>query len=304
MESKSLKDSLLRGIALLGLILILVLGAWGIIVLAFNVPNLLSSAGTTISGLFGGEREVDENNEDDTVEVPVVAPTTSTKPAKTTPSAQQPTYTYTPASAPAVQLYGFPDLAVRILSVVPQGSRYAMHFEITNVGTNTAGAGWMFTARLPLKPEYNFTSGPQQALRPGDKVVYTLGFDAPYYGYDHDDDYDDEDEERYDECGENNHWDAEEWFDWYQDTWDTNSDSREDWDEDQWEDWYDDFCDDRDEDDNDDDYRSSGTVTVTANPFGQIYESNRFNNTASQRVNFNYYPYYPSYPYPQYPWGY
>lgn len=299
MESRTYRDTLVRGIALLGLILILVLGAWGIIVLAFNVPNFLSSAGTTISGIFA----VDED-EDDTIEVPVVSTSTpstsgtgSTGGKTPTPSPKQPTYTYTPSAQPVAQMYGYADLATRIISVVPQGNRYSMTFEVANYGTNTAAAGWMFTAHLPLDPSYTFTSNPQQALRPGDKIVYTLGFDMPYYTSDYR--YDDEDEERYDECGENqNNWDAEDWFDWYQDTWDTDSDSREDWDENEWEEWYDEFCDDRN-DDNDYDNDRDGVITVTANPFGSIYELNRGNNTASQRIKLNSYP-----GYPYYPWSY
>ena len=316
MESRNYRDTLLRGIALLGLILILVLGAWGIIVLAFNVPNFLSSAGTTIANLFERDRE-----DGDTIEVPVVSTSTSTEAPRQTASvastgstktASSPkttsSYSYAPASQPVAQLYGYADLATRIVSVVPQGSRYSFVFEISNVGSNIASYGWSFTAELPLDPTYTYNSGPQQALRPGDKIVYTLGFDMPYggyYGYDYDR-YDDryDDDERYDECGESHRdWDAEDWFDWYQDTWDTDSDSREDWDEDEWEDWYDDFCDDRDDDD---DYgygnRSNGYVSVTANPFSSIYELNRGNNSASQYLNLNYYPTYPTYP--QYPWVY
>ncbi|MDZ4226315.1 MAG: hypothetical protein U1C66_02405 [Patescibacteria group bacterium] len=270
METKSFRDTLLRGIALLGLILVLVLGAWGIIVLAFNAPNILSSAGQTIAGLFGGEREEETDEETDeedgeTVEVPVVSSAPST-PAKPT-STQAPTvgagYTYTPAPQPVVQLYGYADLAVRIISVVPQGSRYSMHFEVSNIGTNVAPTGWSFVAQLPLEPTYTYNSGPQQALRPGDKIVYTMGFDMSSYNYNYD----------------------------YCDRWDDNDDE-----------WYDYDCDRR----YDRDYRDN-RVTVIANPYGTIYELNRFNNSASQTIPLNYYPTYPTptYPYyPQYPYLY
>lgn len=303
MESKSFKDTLLRGIALLGLILILVLGAWGVVVLAFNVPHILSSAGATIAGIFdfeGSENE-EEAEDEETVEVPVVSPTTPAKPA--TPAQPKPTYTYTPAAQPVAQLWGYADLAVRIISVVPQGGRYSMQFEVSNVGTNIA-SGWSFDAELPLDPEYTYRSGAQQALRPGDKIVYTLGFNAPYTGYDYDDHYNDD--ERYDDCNENyDRWDEDEWQDWYEDVFDRSVGSRDDWDSNDWEEWYDDFCDDRDDDR---DYNNrDGVVRVTANSYGNIYELNRANNSASQRVyfNYNYYPTYPSYPYyQQYPWIY
>jgi len=261
MEAKNYKDTLLRGIALLGLILILVLGAWGIIVLAFNVPNLLSSAGATIGNMFSW------SGGDNTVEVPVVSTTTPATPAapsKPSTTAPKPTYTYTPAATPVVQLYGLPDLAVRIISIMPQGSRYSMQFEVANNGTNVAATGWMFTAQLPMQPTYTFTSAPQQALRPGDKIVYTMGFDMPYnYGNDY----------RYDDC----------------DRWDDNDDE-----------WYDYNCDYSYPYDYN--YDSNRVVTVTVNPFGSLYEINRGNNTASQSLNYGYptqtYPYYPQYPYP------
>ncbi len=325
MESRNYRDTLLRGIALLGLILILVLGAWGIIVLAFNVPNFLSSAGTTIANLFEVDRE-----DEDTVEVPVVSTSTTTESPRVTagtastgstkaPSSPKTTssYSYAPAPQPVAQLYGYADLATRIVSVVPQpaptyasgGSRYSFVFEISNVGSNIAQYGWAFTAQLPLDPTYTYNSGPQQALRPGDKIVYTLGFDLPYgggYNYDrYDDRYDDD--ERYDDCNKDyDEWDKDEWEEWYEDVFDRNVGSRDDWDASEWEEWYDEYCDDRDEDDdNDYDYDRNGYVSVTANPFGSLYELNRGNNSASQYINFNYYPTYPTYPtYPQYPWVY
>lgn len=257
METRNYRDTLLRGIALLGLILVLVLGAWGIIVLAFNAPNILGSAGATIAGLFGRD-EVPA--EEPTVVVPVVSPTTPTAPAAPTtpatpakPATPAPTYTYTPAAQPVAQLYGYPDLAVRIISIVPQGNRYSMVFEVANYGTNLA-SGWSFNAVLPLEPTYTYHSGPQQVLRPGDKIVYTLGFDMPRYNYrDYCDRWDDRDDE-----------------------WKTHDCDK----------WYDRSS------------RTSGTVTVTVDPYGHIYELNRGNNTASQRINFNY-----NY-YPQYPWSY
>ena len=87
-------------------------------------------------------------------------------------------------------MYGYADLAVRIISVQPvnqysynynQTRRYTMQFEVSNVGTNIANQGWNFNALIPWTPNtYTFASQPQQALYPGDKIVYTLGFDATY----------------------------------------------------------------------------------------------------------------------------
>ena len=60
-----------------------------------------------------------------------------------------------------------------------------MRFEIVNTGTNIAAGGWTFNAQLPInglpgQGGYTFASQPQRALYPGDKIVYTLGYDNPY----------------------------------------------------------------------------------------------------------------------------
>jgi hypothetical protein len=107
------------------------------------------------------------------------------KPAPKPTSTYKPSGTYT-ASGRTSNLYGSADLSVRILSVTPNGGRYSVQFVIQNNGTNVAPYGWEFTAQLPTNPSYTFVSQPQQKLYPGDKIVYTLGFDAAAplsYGY-------------------------------------------------------------------------------------------------------------------------
>ena len=54
--------------------------------------------------------------------------------------------------------------------------RAAVRFEIVNIGTKRAD-GWSFNAVLPTFPSHIFSSESQQALGPGDKIEYTLGFD-------------------------------------------------------------------------------------------------------------------------------
>ena len=44
---KNFKENLVRVVAVLGLIAVLLLGAWGIIQLAFFIPTLFSGAGNT-----------------------------------------------------------------------------------------------------------------------------------------------------------------------------------------------------------------------------------------------------------------
>jgi hypothetical protein len=98
-------------------------------------------------------------------------------PAKTTVA--KPSTTYYAASTRAA-LYGYPDLAVQILSATPNGTRTTVEFAITNLGTNIAASGWTFNATLPINGSYTFASQPQQALYPGDKIVYALTFDNLY----------------------------------------------------------------------------------------------------------------------------
>ncbi len=106
-----------------------------------------------------------------------VAPATkaAVKPAKTTAS------TNYVAARRTTALYGAPDLQVRILSnpgTVASGTQVPFQFEISNVGTNVAPANWIFTAALPYTPVYTYQSPVQQALYPGDKIVYTLSYTA------------------------------------------------------------------------------------------------------------------------------
>ncbi len=91
--------------------------------------------------------------------------------------------TYVP-SGHTTNLYGSPDLAVTILSINSLSSiqgRVSVQFAVTNVGTNVAPAGWNLSANLPVGYSYLYTSPAQQALYPGDKIVYTLGFTGASY---------------------------------------------------------------------------------------------------------------------------
>ena len=278
----SFRENFLRIVAVLGLIAILLLGAWGIIQLAFYLPTFFSNwgraketlsvtvpaqttsdKGFNVSWKHAGKKDASysysvsyscakgltfaapvptgayqlvqcntpfnyvgasstmpvvpvlaagtnqatttltvaaTNLEDGTVAVRGTANTTvgasttlatatsTTKPAATKPAASKPTSTYVP-SGRTQNLYGYADLAVQVTQApqaVSAGQRVSLQFVVTNIGTNVARSGWMFMASLPYNPTYNFPSGGQQALYPGDKIVYTLGYDAvrayDYYG--------------------------------------------------------------------------------------------------------------------------
>ena len=105
------------------------------------------------------------------------APATPSKPVVT-----EYTYTYYPVSDPK----GFTDLAVKYMGIgtmsndtfVPAGTfdndlRGGMKFEVKNIGTKTSG-DWTFTAVLPNGTTY--TSDKQVALKPNERVEFTIGF--------------------------------------------------------------------------------------------------------------------------------
>ena len=298
-SNRSFRDTVLRIIALIGLLLVLLLGAWGIILLALNLPSIASNVGNSIVSLFnysgtgtpqGGEslsisapesvtsgspftlswehtnvpadayayalsyscetgltlRAQKQDGTYDTItcatpytlatpnkQISLIANVTGTQPVsanftvtsakavdgevtatgtksvtvnRTTPlngipstgnntpapstptptpsTPSTPSQTYVPAQSQPARLYGNPDLAVTMSSVHSLSShqgRVAVVFEIKNIGTNVAYAGWTLDAVLPYTPSFTYTAVPQQALNPGDKIVYTLTFDRPIY---------------------------------------------------------------------------------------------------------------------------
>ncbi len=179
------KEHVLRVVAVVGLIAVLLLGAWGIIQLAFFIPGFLSNiAGGIINRTPTTQTETPSTPTTDT-NTPATPPIkTTTKP--TTVVASKPTSTAKTSYVPSnnrTNLYGYPDLQVRILSnpsMVRAGIQMSLQFVVENVGTNVSPQNWTFTASLPYNPVYTYQSQGQQALYPGDKIVYTLGYTAQY----------------------------------------------------------------------------------------------------------------------------
>lgn len=112
-----------------------------------------------------------------------VQPAAKQNTVSNTSASSKPASTYVPAKTTARTLYGSPDLSVTMGQVTNYGGRYSVQFTIQNVGTNVAPYGWTFNATLPASPTYTYTSNPQQALNPGDRIVYTLGFSMPQSAY-------------------------------------------------------------------------------------------------------------------------
>ncbi len=139
----------------------------------------LSSGAVTATGTAGTTVNPEKKTTTTTTTTkPTTKPTTTTKP-KTTTSSNTTTKYY--SSGRTSNLYGSADLAVRIISApqgVNVGQQVTLQFEVTNVGTNVSASNWSFVASLPFTPVYSYASQGQQALYPGDRIVYTLGYNA------------------------------------------------------------------------------------------------------------------------------
>ena len=181
------QENAMRIIAVIGLIAVLLLGAWGIIQLAFFIPTFLGNIGSSITP------KTETSKIATTTQTPaVVAPVQEAqKPVIKKPVAKPAAATYVASTKPRTTLSGYPDLQVRMLGnpSVARGGQVSVQFVIENVGTNIVPANWFFTASLPYLPVsqagpqmYTYQSPLQQALYPGDKIVYTLGFieNSPY----------------------------------------------------------------------------------------------------------------------------
>jgi hypothetical protein len=62
-------------------------------------------------------------------------------------------------------------------TTISGSSRGAVKFEVENVGTKIS-PDWTFNVVLPTFPSYIYHSKIQQALLPGDRIEYTIGFDS------------------------------------------------------------------------------------------------------------------------------
>lgn len=106
--------------------------------------------------------------------VKTVSPATPANPSYVTPTAY----------------YGKPDLAVRVLQVgllnsntntitnrtqFSYGDMVGIRFEVRNDGDTNTGA-WSFTTVLPSLSTPTYNSNTQISLRPGESIIFTLGF--------------------------------------------------------------------------------------------------------------------------------
>lgn len=156
--------------------------------------------GSTVLSILPKKTEPAPTTTPPKVETPLPSPATQTPTTMIKPGI--PSTTYYPsvpgAVGPApINPNGVPDLYIQILatgivstttvstaesftpkSSILQGQRPAIQFSVKNIGTNESGE-WNFNAQIPTSLEGgDFTSAPQQSLRPGDFVIFTIAFDV------------------------------------------------------------------------------------------------------------------------------
>lgn len=162
------------------------------------ITNTETISRLTLDGLY-------ENNEDqkidkvgvaritiknDALNTPVVIPpvTVATSTDTNPPNTYTPPSTYVPPPTYSPPYVGKADLAVRLLQVGSlQGNTIftrnqftnqdmiGIRFEVRNDGDAITGP-WSFSAILPSVSNPIYTSGTQISLRPGDSIIFTLGF--------------------------------------------------------------------------------------------------------------------------------
>jgi hypothetical protein len=207
------RQTAIKSLAVVGFVALLGVGVWGAVYSSRFVPGTVGTAAVYLGSLFTPAPPADisvvptasttfisfETIAASTT--PVVA--TSTASVATVPSVVTPghkTETTIPVGEPtfvAGAPYGQPDLTVSASVVgylstdstdsfvanttIPSGSRPAVKFTIKNIGTNWTGT-WRFTAAIPTRTTFTYTSDAQQSLAAGDSIDYTLGFDQALTG--------------------------------------------------------------------------------------------------------------------------
>lgn len=119
-------------------------------------------------------------------------PTTPAVPTTPTTPGTPVTVTSTFGNGQISDPNGFSDLYVRVIEVgtlsnsgafratddrIDDDATIAIKFEVTNLGTKTVPAGWRLEVDMPTRPAGIYTAPRQDALRPGGRIEYILGFD-------------------------------------------------------------------------------------------------------------------------------
>jgi len=161
-------------------------------VVRLNIEGAFENNTTQKLETVGAVRMTIKNESVSPVVVPVTPPKATTTPIINNPVVVNPPFV--PSQPAPVQpvYYGKPDLATRILQVgllannnstmlISNQTQFnysdmvGVKFEVRNDGDANTGS-WYFTASLPSASTPNYTSPIQRSLRPGDSIIFTLGF--------------------------------------------------------------------------------------------------------------------------------
>ena len=219
-QQSATRQTAVNGLAVTGFVALIALGMWLAVYSARFVPSVvgrLSVAAVSLSEFFTPAKPtslsvvpttasttISFGDATSTAATTTAATHTTTTPTKTAvapvPTAGEKTATtyQIGGKASSPTLSGLSDLIVTIdaigylqststdsfiaTSTVPNGKLPAVKFTIKNVGTNSTGGTWRFSASIPAQTAYIYQSQPQQALNPGDSIQYTLGFDQATKG--------------------------------------------------------------------------------------------------------------------------
>lgn len=198
-----------NGLAIVGFIVLIILGMFLAIYAAQFVPRAVNGIGSAAVYLSGQVFSSDEDTDGELVVIPPtetvpfgdetpvatttpespVVPTTPATPTPGTPSAPIVTAVQVPAST---NYTGKADLVVedvrtgymtstnsssfRASNDVPDGERGAVRFTIANRGTNVSDE-FEFDFRINTSPSISKTYQVNRELRPNERIEYTLWFD-------------------------------------------------------------------------------------------------------------------------------
>jgi len=216
-QTTSARQAAINGLAVIGFVVLVVMGIWLAIYSVRFVPTIMNGIGSAavyLGSVFTPANEptlsvVSNPTASTTISFGNTNSTTatSTTPATSTPikpksivktTGEKTSGIYQIGGATTTTSFsGLPDFVVNISAVgylattstesfiasstVPSGGRPAIKFTIKNIGTNVAGT-WRFSASIPTQSSYLYYSPFQQSLNPGDSIDYTLGFDQATAG--------------------------------------------------------------------------------------------------------------------------
>ncbi len=212
METTTIRTSTTRraavnGLAVVGFIMLVILGMALAVYAATYVPGAISRIGS--AAVYLSSAFIAPTEETDLVVVPPAetvpfgndVPVATTTQETATPAvssgtpapvAGTPVTRVVQVGTTPTPLSGLSDLTVENVvtgyltssntnsfvksNTVPDGERGAVKFSVFNRGTNVSGR-FEFEVELPTTKAYTYNSGNQQSLNPGERIEYVLGFD-------------------------------------------------------------------------------------------------------------------------------